>query len=472
MKKALYIAVISALISPATASAAWWNPFSWSPRSAATSTEAIATSTATTTAEATIAALQARVAELESALQAALATALAAERKASAPAATKAQAKTTGLSAREISDRLSVSLAKVETSRGAYPGVALNTRGDILVDARAVLTKDSAGNGNGAVGTAAVTLSGAKHEAEVVGFDEIRGVAFVRVAGEKTVTVARSSGAQAGAIVFILSVPGTDPVEGTLSQKGKGWIEISTTDKLGAPGDIVVDGSGALLGIVTGSSCKVVEDGSRCLAHRVTASDTFESLSKVAEGMRLYKTKKGTTTTEILVRGKLEGARSTYERSPSVEGAISYIVENPFDAFNARLANDDNGKVTKLYLNKLKLSAEALYRAYDSLENQAHDLSVFFVNEETNVETLGGYQRKELARISAFNAAKLKEFRDQAAYWTKKKNEYDTRLTRPAETSHDYLLTESLVIEEAVEDLEATQKALIEAVPQETIALF
>lgn len=464
MNKALYIAAILALVSPVTASAAWWNPFSWSANRA---------EEAATTTDATIVALQARIAQLESALADALANAgkveTRVETKIVEVPAKKSEPATAAVSAASVASKVASSLVTIDSPSGTFGGVAVDGR-NVLVNARAVLTKD-AGVTSGFVGSVQATMSGDKVTAEVMGFDEAKGVAIVRM--PKALASAGVAAAQVGAQAFAFGASGGQPVPGKVSQKGSGWVEMTADAIPSGNGGAIVDAGGKVIGLANSSSCRVVEESERCLSYKLSAHDPSDSIAKMSAGMRLYKDRKGTTTIEVLVRGKLEGMKRTTEEGVLTSSAIAYVTgENSFDNFNAKLSRDGDGKITKLYLTKLMVAADRMAKAYDALENQAHDTSVFFIDNETAIDGLGGYQGATLDRVESWNSAKLKLYRNEVAFWTKKRNEYDAKIAAPSGASHDYLMEEGLFVEESADDLAAERKAILDALSGETILIF
>jgi hypothetical protein len=263
--------------------------------------------------------------------------------------------------------------------------------------------------------------------------------------------------------------------EGTIVKKSAGNAAISADaefDKQPATdGGIAVNADGAVIGLSGSPSCKILEEMSNCL--RYAARLRPAPLTKLLQGIRLYKDKQEHTKVEELVRGKIDGVYKSTNTSTLIDYAISSVSGgSSFDNFNAKLGQDQDGKITKLYLQKLKSSAEIIGTAMDFLKDQADSLNIFFVNEEANILTMDGYQRAVLAKIQADNKAKISEYQKQVALWSQKKNEYDGYLADPSRSTHDFLLEEGVYVEDVATYLAKEKKWVLDTFSGENAAIF
>ncbi len=499
MKKPLYIAIVSALIYPAFAQAAWQHPFIWlisgrvvAPtvvvsesavdESIATSTEPVAPAYVVPSTEE----LLKRIAELESELEKALAQSKQAAPNATvaAVAATTVSGTESGLSLSDLVAKVRPAVVAIDTATSSGSGVVIDNQGHVLVSARTVLTYDSTGAAVGVAETVSVTFSnGSTKTAKLVGFNEAHNMAIVRLAGGTASAYVKSADIatlKQGNTAHVFASPqakvssgGLDIVSGTVTTKTGGSIEIVSEKKPLDNAGALVNSKGEFIGIPRTATCKVLEEMQTCLTYKVTTDIVSAFMPKVLEGMRLYKNKKVRTDEEFLVRGQLEGVLSGINSNGSLQYGISSLSgKNSFDNFNAKLVDDQEGKITKLYLNKLKVGADSMVKAADALKAQSHNLNIFFIDYAAQVLSLGDYQKKILKVMEVENARKYKEYEAKVSYWSAKKNEYDALITKPSQATHDYLMEEGAAIEGEVEYLKKEQTRVLDSVSSEVIGLF
>ena len=487
MKKALVSIALAVLIVPLSAEASWWNPRTWKKipseksEKIATSTEALATSSTPTVDD-----LYKRIAELETKLekaQAKLRESESKEKKAE-PAPVLKQTEKPVAGNRDAAFKAKSAIVLVETATTSVSGAVIDSKGRVLVNARALLTKNSNGDVIGTADKAKVTLSsGSKRDARLLGFDEARDIAVLEILGEgpfSFVSVTYDAGIKEGDKAYVLGMPspnggsgGSSFVEGVVAKKSANYVEATTEAKPLDNGGAMLNAQGKLIGIPNASSCKVLEEGSKCLKYTVGTNISQTQLVKVLEGMRLLKDKKGGTDEEKLVRGALDGVYKNTLDSVVLDYAITSVTgKNSFDLFNERLANDLDGKITKLYLNKLKLAADSIYKGIDFLKTQSHGLNVFFINESANIDEMDAYQKKVLKNLQEENVKKLAEYQAKVSEWSAKKNEYDAYLTHPSDATHDYLMTEGVFVEDAASYLFGEKKKTLDIYSGETVHIF
>ena len=503
MKKATFLLALGLIFLPSIVSAAWWNPSTWNKSNKATTTPK--TEQATSSFEAYVPPstneLLRRIAELEDKLGEAQANlkkltgTVKPEAKVVDEAIKKASAKvvvsesiptTSGLSQSDIAAKVKPAIVLVETATSSASGVFIDDEGRILTSASALWLQTENGYVIGARESIIVTLSNSsKKEALLIGLDEATNLAVLQLVSKSSssyLKLAHDAGIGAGDRVYIFSAPtsralgGSSVVVGTVVKKTSSLLEMNTEEKPLDMGGIVVNSSGAFVGIQNPSTCKVLEEGNTCLKYKVTADFKVKArLAKLLEGMRLYKDKKNPTSEEKLIGGKLEGIYRATSEYGTVDSAYDFVTgKNSFDFFNSRLNPDENdrGQITRLYLNKLSIAANNIFKAYESLKSQAYDLHVFFINEEIAISNLGTYQRKVIAEIIAFNEVKLKEYTAKVAEWSKKKNEYDARLADFSNTTQDYLMVEGVALEKAAGVLRAEKKKIMSMFSGENVEIF
>jgi len=488
MKKATFLLVFGLILVPAYVSASWWNPFSWkkAPEVPKQDTEVVATSTPVESAIPSVSDLLKRIAELEDKLDKARA-ALKKEPVVPAPVETKTVAvsepASSGLSNSQISSKVRPAIVLVETATSSASGVIIDSTGHILTSAHGVWTQKSDGTVIGAAESMTVTLSsGAKKKAVLIGIDESADLAILQLSDKSASTYLKlnhDAGLSVGDKVAVVTAPssrgngGSTFVPGTITKKSSYAIESTTDDKPLDNGGALVTASGNFVGIPTKIVCKVLEEGTNCLKYTVTSSIIKSRLSKLLDGMQLYKDKQNESAEEILVHGQLIGFYNNIKQY----GVIDYAVEsatgkNSFDYFNNRLADDMDGKLTKLYLNKLKSTSENIYRAFDLLKTLSYDLRTFLINESSSIADLGDYQRKVLSEIQSGNTTRLADYKAKVDFWTKKKNEYDGYLTHPSDTTHDYLMEQGVVVENAAAYLQKERSKLLDIFSGESVDIF
>ncbi|MBI5134475.1 MAG: trypsin-like peptidase domain-containing protein [Candidatus Taylorbacteria bacterium] len=492
MAKTVSLFLLAILVFPSAAEAAWWKPSTWKAFQKETTSEAVLGSASTTdeviVATPTVSDLYKRIAELEDKLQEAQKKLRAAgvkevEEKKVEPAAKPASAAGSA-SDKEVLAKVKQSLVVVETATTSSSGVIIDAEGRILVPAYGVWIEGADKSVTGVVEDVTVILSnGSRKAARLVGLDEARGAAVVKISEKGTyrpIELGSQSTAKQGDRVYVAGMPSTkggsggEPfLSGVVSRAGSDSIEVAVDRKPLDNGGAIFDRSGAFIGIPDKSSCKVLEEMKTCLKYSVTSSSLRSTLSQITAGMRLYKDKRFRTPDEALVRGQIDAIFDGTRNSAAIDYAIAISSgKNSFDSFNSRLAGDQDGKVTKLYLNKLKIAAQGLYGAMDFLKSQAHAFNVFVVNEERSIEALGDYQKKTLRELAARSALKEKEYEAKVSLWSRKKNEYDSYLANPADASHNYLLEQGVVIEDELEYLMKEKGAILDAYSGVTSEIF
>lgn len=501
MKKALIITVCGALLVPSIVDAAWWNVFSRKKSSVATSTATLATSSEPIYVPPSSDELLRRIAELEAKLEEAQANlkkltgTVKPEQKKLEEVIERATAKTVTTvatesapaptaSKTEVASRIRPSIVLIETATSSSSGVIIDSAGHILTSARVALKVDSSGTLVGVEETLPVTLSnGTKRDARLVGLDEAIDVAILQLSNKSSssfIEPTYDSGVSVGDTLYIASAPssrakgGNTFVPATVTKKTSTSLEMSTTEKPIDMNGAVVTARGTLVGVQNPSSCRVLEDGKICLRYSVTLDfDIRGRMTKMLSGMRLFTNKQFATGEEQLIGGKFEGMYRAISEYGFIDSAYDYVSgKNSFDYFNDRLDEDDRGKITRIYLNKLKISADNIFKAYEWLKGQAYDLHVFFINNEIEISALSSYQRKIVSEIESFNTKRLADYTKEVDRWAKKKNEYDTRLADSSTTNHDYLLFEGALIETEAEKLIAEKKRVMKMFSGENIDIF
>ncbi|MBX4209321.1 trypsin-like peptidase domain-containing protein [Candidatus Parcubacteria bacterium] len=491
MMKFAFALIFSLALFPSAAHAAWWNPLTWKAAPVGAPTSAISSSlqTGATGTSASFSPsvdeLYKRIAELESKLQEAQikirqlgqagaktdAKEIAKTTDAPAPSANAA-----GLPEKDVAAKAKPAIVLVETATTTGAGVIIDSQGHILVAAHTVWIEGPDKIVIGAADEVSVTLaSGAKKTAKLVGLDEATDAAILQISEKGTfsyIKPAHDSGIQKGDKAYVFAPSGY--VAGAVSRKASDAVEVVSDIKPSDGGGALVNAQGGLIGIAGKPVCKVLEEMKTCLKYASTANNIRAKLPKLLEGMRLYKNKKGSTAEEIAVRGQFEQMYGRTKESGVIEFAIANATgENTYDRFNGKLGQDIDGKITKLYLAKLKSNAEMIYTAVDFLKSGAYNLNIFFINESgTTIANLGDYQRKVATRVAAENALKVKEYQDKVSLWSRKKNEYDSYIANPAGATHDYLLEQGLFVESAADYLSKEKKKVLDAFSGETVDIF
>lgn len=487
MKKILIPLILGILILPQALHAAWWNPFTWkksqNEKEMSTTTESVAVSENTSEFVApSVEELLKRIAELEDKLEKALSK----QREvAPAPVATSVSKtdSAVGLSQSQLIAKVTPAMVFVETATSSGSGIVIDPRGRILVPARAVWSRDAEGDVVGVADKVSVTFSGGtKKTARVVGIDEARDVAVLEILERGTYSFAPTrldASVRSGDSVAIVSLPTRDGsgaisfTAGSVSQKTGTMTEFIVSTKPLDNGGAVINSLGEVIGLPNASACRVLEEMKTCLSYKVTVTSIGAVFQKLSLGMKLYRDKKHSTREEGLFRSKFEGIYTTTKEGVLIGSAVDTVSgANSFDSFNNKLVDDEDGKITKVYLNKLKISADRVYKVMDFLKSQSYELSVFLINESSAVESFDVYQKSIVKKIEIYNTAKLKEYQVKVKEWSSKKNEYDGYLTKINEVSHTYLMEEAIFIEKALEYIKAEQKGIIEMFSGETLEIF
>jgi hypothetical protein len=236
---------------------------------------------------------------------------------------------------------------------------------------------------------------------------------------------------------------------------------------------VLVNSNGSVIGMVNKLACRVLEQGEKCLKYTVTVSNVNSVLPKVIEGMKLYKKKINSDYEELLIRGQLEGMYNNLKQVGVIDYTITSVTgQNSFDYFNNKLGDDQEGKIVKLYLIKLKQIAENINKSTEFLKSLSYELSRFFINESAPIGNLGTYQNKIIKKIEADNLKKLDEYTAKVNLWSKKKNEYDAWILKPAEVSKDYLMEQGVFVESAIDYLIAEKKRILDTFSGEAVNIF
>lgn len=498
--KVLFVALIALAFIPQQAEAAWWNPLSWKKPRIEMATSTKATTTANTAHKeldfSTVPKeqdLYRRISELEEKLEDAYEKIrVLTEREQMVSAQPKnAEVKETsvqsaGLSEAQVVSKIKSAVVLVETATSSASGVIVDSLGSVLVDAHVLWIENSEGSKViGATKEVNVTLSnGTKKKAALVGIDEAKDIAIVRIVNPGSVSYLKptyDTGVATGGTAYIYGVAstkgesngGSSFVTGTISKKSATSVEMTSSKKPLDNGGVFVNAKAELVGIPNKSNCKVIEEGTKCLTYTVTTDIVKDTLPKIIGGMKLYKDKQDRTAAEALVRGQFDGIYSSTKEGVVINYAVYNVTgTNSFDTFNGKLKDDEGGRITKIYLTKLKNTADGIVKAMDFLKNQSYNLNIFFVNESSSFLELDDYQRKIIKQVETWNSTKVKEYQKKLDTWTAKRNEYDGYLTKLSEVNHDYLMSEGVLIENAADYLKAEQKKIIDMFAGETTAIF
>ncbi len=496
MKQVIVVAILGLLV-PSVASAAWWNPFSWK-KARATTTEIVATTTTDSayvppsTGELLrrIAELEDKLAEAQTKLKKLTGTVKPEEEalnkvleKVSTQTVASPAPKTTP-TVGDVAPRIRPAIVLVETASSSASGAFIDSAGRVITSADVMLTFDDKGYVNGVRESATLILSsGAKREARLIGLDEAAGVAIVEATNGSSPASLRPSyhaNVASGDTLFVANAPspkakgGSTLISAEVVKKSSSNIEMVSTEKPLDQNGVVASASGEFVGFQVPSSCRVLEQGTTCLKYTITVKNTIKDrIPKLLLGMRLFKDKKHATGDEKLIGGKFEGTYQAIAGYGTIDVAYDYVSgKNSFDYFNTKLEEDEHGKITRIYLNKLKIAADNIFKAYEWLKGQSYDLHVFFINEELAIESLGSYQKRITQEIIAYNTARLKDYSAKVDYWSKKKNEYDARLADSSTTNHDYLMAEGALIELEADKLIKEKKKVMDRFSGETVEIF
>jgi S1-C subfamily serine protease len=487
-------------VFPVATRAAWWDVFSLKPftKATTTTTAPAGISGSRVNNPPTIQELQGRIADLEAQLRDAQVQIITLKEAVMTPKATVAVSKTTttapapvvttsssGLSSASIQAKIKSALVSIQTATSTGVGTIIDSQGRILTDAHTVWSQDTNGRVLGAADVITVTLSnGDKKQATLVGIDEALDVALIQLTSKGTSSYIKldyDSGIGKDSTVYIASIPfsngvttgGTGFVPATVSKVTSFSIETVADGKPLDTGGALLNSNGNLIGIPNKSTCKVIEDTKNCLKYTITSNLIRTSVSKLMQGMRLYKQMLAETPEEALVRGELDGIYNSVNESGVITYAISNASgDNSFDYFNTRLGNDTDGKIAHLYALKLKQIADGMYQASDFLKSKAQDLDIFLTNESGNIVKMGDYQRMILDQLKVSNVAKLKEYQAKLDLWTKKKNEYDALLAKTTPLNHDYLMAEGAFEESSTAYFSTEKNRILKAFSGEPVNIF
>ncbi len=484
MKISLYIALVIALSIPQGAEASGWSLWSWFGKK---TEKAPVSMVATTTPSDNLSReeLMKRIVELEDKLAAALKLV-----KELQESKSQEQKITTTSASKNISfdkdvvTRVRATVVALDTATSSGSGIIIDSEGHILAPVNIVLVRDTHNSVVDITKTISVTFAnGSRTAGQLVGFNEEKGIAVFKVEKQyvKSFTkVGKTSSIAQDSVAYIFASPaskvtslGADIAVGSVSQKTVSNIEVVAKERPLDNAAVVVNGAGEIISIPQTVECKVLEEMKNCLSYKISSQPVYDFMPKVLLGMKLFKDKKRHTETESLVKGQLEGLYKNVNSSGTIVYAINSVSgKNSFDNFNTKLVDDEDGKITKLYLNKLKVAADSLVKAFDVLKAQSHDLNIFFINNAPLIAELDVYQKAVLKKMELDNALKYIEYKNKVDYWTAKKNEYDGFLVALDKVNHDYLMEEGVSIETAVRSLGNEKQRVLDSVSSETIALF
>jgi S1-C subfamily serine protease len=495
MKKAIVLTILGLAFLPLSASAAWWNPFTWiRPVLTENGSMGISSTTATSSSASgaasdrdlslmpTVDDLYKRITELEMKLDRTR-TDLEKAQKASgtrAPAPTEialssetSTSNTSGsLPEKELLAKVRPAIVLVEGAFGTASGVIIDAQGHILTNFRIIGTSTEA----------TITLSsGTKKKAAVIGLEESNDLAVLQLADKKSsayVTPNYGAGISAGSAVYIFGFPGSQQagsafVTATVAEKNSSSVRVTSSEKPLDNGGALVTSKGSLIGLPNPSTCRVLEEMRNCLTYAVTANLFPTRVPVLVSGLRLYKDKKNRTVEEELFHGYIEGLYSSVSQIESVKATVDGVTgKNSFDYFNTKLADDTEGKIPKLYALKLKTAAQNIARGYDTLKSASYAFRISLINDSALVLKLDPYQQKAIERLVADNDARLKSHEALVNQWTKKKNEYDTYIARPSDATNDYLMAEGVAVEAAARRLEKERQAMLDGLSGDVRGAF
>lgn len=495
MKKAIVLTLLGLAFLPLSASAAWWNPFTWtrtvltengssrfSTSTATSSSASVAASERDLSLMPTVDDLYKRIAELEMKLDRTRADLEEAQKSSASRAPVPAEAaapsvpsasKTSGsLPEKELLAKVRPAIVLVEGAFGTASGAIIDAEGHVLTNFRIIGTSTEA----------TVTLSsGAKKKAAVIGLEESNDLAVLQLADKKSsayVTPNYGAGMSAGGAAYIFGFPGSQSagsafVTATVAEKNSSSVRVTSTEKPLDNGGALVTASGALIGLPNPSTCKVLEEMRNCLTYAVTTNLFPTRIPMIVSGLRLYKDKKNRTVEEELFHGYVEGLYASVSQIESVKTAVEGVTgKNSFDYFNTKLADDTEGKIPKLYALKLKTAAQNIAKGYDTLKSASYAFRISLINDSALVLKLDPYQQKAIEKLVADNDARLKSHESLVNLWTRKKNEYDTYIARPSDATNDYLMAEGVAVEAAARRLEKERQAILDGLSDDVRGAF
>jgi S1-C subfamily serine protease len=485
MKKAIVLTLFGLAFLPLSASAAWWNPFTWT-RTVFTENGSMGISSTSATSSdrdlslmPTVDDLYKRIAELEMKLDRTRADLEKAQKGSGASVPVSAEvaaapaAKASGsLPEKELLAKVRPAIVLVEGAFGTASGAIIDAQGRILTNFRVIGTSTEA----------TVTLSsGVKKKADVIGLEESNDLAILQLADKKSsayVTPNYGAGVSTGNAVYIFGFPGSQSagsafVTATVTEKNSSSVRVTSTEKPLDNGGALVTGKGSLIGLPNPSTCKVLEEMRNCLTYAVTTNLFPTRIPVLVSGLRLYKDKKNRTVEEELFHGYVEGLYNSVSQIESVRTAVESVTgKNSFDYFNTKLADDTEGKIPKLYALKLKTAAQNIAKGYDTLKSASYAFRISLINDSALALRLDPYQQKAIEKLVADNDARLKSHEALVNLWTKKKNEYDTYIARPSEATNDYLMAEGVAVEAAARRLEKERQTMLDGLSGDVRGAF
>ncbi len=477
MKKTLIVALAILALAPYAAEAAWWNPFGWgkSPRPAVVSDNADQAATSSESTDGlsvlpTTDELYRRIAELEGKIDVLRAQLAEAREGKSTPAPVVAVVDVEADSPRDLSANGKASVVLVEGPKGTSAGSVIDAKGFIVTTSKILGTSTSA---------TVVLSSGAKRQAHLIGLEVANNVAVLQLSDAKASSYASyrtgalpSVGDTLYMVGFNVGGVSASAIPAVVAQNSASSFQVTVESK---PFDtsVLVTSNGSLVAIPSSSSCKVLEEGRTCLKYAVSATVSSSRIPLLAQGLRLYGPSKVPTKEEEAFRGYIESLYRAVTDATSVTSAIDAVSgKNSFDFLNGRLADDENGKIARLYATKLKNAADSLSRAYDSLRSASYTFRTGLINDSALTIYLNGYQRKTIQALQAENDARLKKYQEQMDFWTRKKNEYDSYISAPDKATHDLLMTEGVFVESGAGTLSKERQRILESLSSDVRGQF
>ncbi|MFA6158083.1 MAG: serine protease [Candidatus Paceibacterota bacterium] len=482
MKKAIVLALLSLTFLPLTASAAWWNPFTWknARTTPATASTTASTSVADLSSLPTTDDLYRRIAELELKLDRARED-LEKAQSGAKPSAVSASVPTpaapsassgANLASKDILAKVRPSIVLVIGASSSAAGSIIDAQGHILTAFHVMGTSTSVN----------VSLSsGVTKRATLVGLEEANDLAVLQLSDKKSSSYLSLNYGSASAVgdgVYVVGFPGSQStglslVSAIVTQKTSSSMQATSDSRPFDNGSALISAKGGLIGMSGSFACKVLEEGKTCLKYTITTNLFPSRVPLLVQGMKLYKDKKDKTAVEVLFRGYLDGLYANINQSDSIKFAVDSVTgKNSFDYFNGKLNSDTEDKIPRLYAIKLKAAAQNIAKAFDSLKSISYAFRVFLIDYDGSVAKLDPYQQKVLGKLQADNDVRLKAYQAQVDLWTRKKNEYDAYVVNPSDATRDYLMAESVSVDTAAELLGKERQKILDSLSGDVLEVF